>query len=217
MRRIFFLAALVLAYSVPAHADRVLVGRVPWSQANVDAQRGADLAGVAKFVDTSRPAPWGGEITPNQVIDFGWAKVGGSKSELVVALDFAGRGFCRLWIYSHGSADSLAIQELEGWRMRGGIKAMLRDLNGDGEDELIIPTAVGQGGAWTPTTAEPLWPAIYRPENGKYVEAIFGLPGVRPSPRSIEVSTRYVEASRDFPHYYDTEILPNLDRTISML
>ncbi len=34
---------------------------------------------------------------------------------------------------------------------------------------------------------------------------------------SIEVSTRYVEASRDFPNYYDTEVLPGLNRTISTL
>lgn len=33
----------------------------------------------------------------------------------------------------------------------------------------------------------------------------------------VEVSTRYVEASRDFPNYYDTEVLPGLNRTISTL
>lgn len=216
MRRTPFLAAIVLAFSVPAHADRVCVGRVPWSQANVDALRGADLAAVAKFVNTTRPRVSAG-IAPNQVVDFAWAKVGGGKTELVVALDVSGRGFYTLWIYNHGSGDGLAIQELEGWKMMGGLKAMLRDLNGNGVDELIIPTAVGQEGAWTPTTAEPLWPAIYRPENGRYVEAVSHLPGVRPGPRSIEVSTRYLEASRDFPSYYDTEILPNLNRTIGML
>ncbi len=218
MRRIFFLAILALAFSVPARADRVCVGRVPWSQANVDSLRGADLAAVARFVTATRSRD-SEEIAPNQVVDFGWTNVGKGKSDLIVALDISGRGFYTLWIYSHGGADSVAIQELEGWggEARGGLKAMIQDLNGDGVDELILPTAVGQGGSWTPTTAEPLWPAIYHPENGKYVEAICGLPGVRPGPRSVEVSTRYVEASRDFPNFYDTKVLPNFDRTISML
>ncbi len=93
---------------------------------------------------------------------------------------------------------------------------MLQDLNGDGVEELIIAIDIGEG-AWTPTTAGPLWPAIYRPQGGKFVESVCGLPGVRPGPHSVELSTRYVEASRNFPNYYDTEVLPNLDRTIGML
>lgn len=209
---------IVLAFSFSAEVFagdvRYCVGRVPWSQANVDALRGADIAAVARFVNATRPRI-SVEITPNQVVDFGWAKVGGGKSDLVVALDISGRGFYTLWVYSRDNAGNLAIQEIRGWKMRDGLKEMLRDLNGDGEDELIIPTAVGQGGAWTPTTAELWWPAIYRPENGRYVESVSGLPGVRPGPHSVELSTRYVEASRDFPNYYDSEILPNVDRTIS--
>lgn len=216
MRRILLLAVLILAFSVPARADRVCVGRVPWSKANVAALHGADLAAVAKFVNATRPATFlTNQIMPDQVAGFAWAKVGGGKSDLVVAIDYAGRGFYRLWVYSHGSADSLAIQELEGWKPTGGLKGMLGDLNGDGVDELIIPTAVGQGGVWTPTTAAPLWPAVYRPQNGKYVEPICGFPGLRSG--SVQLSTRYVEASRDFPNFYDTKVLPNLDRTISML
>jgi hypothetical protein len=138
------------------------------------------------------------------------------KNDLIVALDFSGRGFYTLWIYNHGSGNNLVIQQIRGWKMKGGLKAMLQDLNGDGMDELIVLRAVGQEGAWTPTTAEAVWAQIYRPESGKYVEAISRLPGVRPGPHSVEISTRYVEASRDFPRYYNT-ILSNIDRSISML
>jgi hypothetical protein len=214
MRRILLFAALVLSLSAPAVAGDVYVGRVPWSQANVEGLHGADLATVAKFVNATRPATFmANQITPNQVAGFAWSKAGAGKSDLVVAIDFAGRGFYRLWIYSHGSGDSLAIQELEGWKMPGGLTAMIQDLKGNGVDELILPTDIPRGGSWTPTTAGPLWPAIYRPENGKFAEVTHDFWRTR----SVEVSTSYVEASRDFPKYYDTEILPNLDRTISML
>lgn len=177
---------------------------------------GADLAAVAKFASDTRPKVTLGEITPNQVVEFDCAKNGARKSNLVVALDISGRGFYTLWIYSHGSGDNLIIQEIRGWKQRGGLKMMIQDLNGDGVDELIVPTAVGQGGAWTPTDGEPLWPAIYRPENGKFVEQTVDFPNIWRT-RSIELSTRYVEASRDFPNYYDTRILPKLDQTIGML
>jgi hypothetical protein len=40
--------------------------------------------------------------------------------------------------------------------------------------------------------ATPRWPAVYRLENGKYVET-----------------------SRDFPNFYDTEVLPQLDKQIT--
>ena len=215
MRTIFILGVLILASSVPARAERAFVGRVPWSQATVGALYGANLATVAKFVNDTRPQT-SEEIAPNQVADFAWAKVSGGKADLVVALDISGRGFYTLWIYSHGGADSLIIQEIRGWRQMGGLKAMLKDLNGDGVDELIIPTAVGRRGAWTPTAAEAMWPAIYRPVNGTYVQVIRDFPNTSRT-RSIEVSTRYVEASRDFPNFYDTQILPNFDRTIVML
>src|SRR5713226_317223 len=73
----------------------------------------------------------------------------------------------------------------------GNFKEMVRDLNGNGEDELIITRELGLGGSWSPLMGMPAWPAVYRLENG-----------------------RYVEDSRDFPNYYDTKVLPQLDREI---
>jgi hypothetical protein len=164
-------------------------GRVPWSQANVDALRGADKATVAKFVNATRPR-LSGEIEPNQVAEFAWAKGGRGKTNLVVALDISGRGYYTVWIYGRGKAGSLRIQEISGWKV-GSLSGMLRDLNGDGTDQLIVLREIGRGGAWTPTTGGPKWPAVYRLEDGGYREA-----------------------SRDFPKFYDTEILPDLDRAI---
>jgi hypothetical protein len=72
------------------------------------------------------------------------------------------------------------------------LKEMIKDLNGDGKDELIIAKQLASGGLWQPLMAMPTWPAIYRLENGKYVDA-----------------------SRDFPSYYDNEVLPQLSQEIS--
>lgn len=218
MKRIIILAALLSLIPMPARVDRFCVGRVSWSKANIETLREADLSAVAQFVNDTRPTTFlTNEIFPNQVVGFAWANVGTDETDLVVALDFAGRGFDRIWIYSHGSGDSLAIQELEGWSSPGGLKTMLQDLNGDGVNELVIPTDIRLGVTWIPVTAAPVWPAVYRPKAGKWVEPVCGLPGVRPEPHSVALSTKYVEASRDFPNYYDTQVLPKLDQTISML
>ncbi len=216
MKKVFLLAVVILSYPMPARADRVYVGKMPWSQANVSALHGADLATVVKFVNSTQPADALDQIRPNQMVDFAWLRVGGGGSDLIVALDIARRGFYTLWIYSHGGGDNLIIQQIRGWGGMGGLKAMIHDLNGDGVDELIVPAAVGQEGAWTPTASEPLWPAIYRPVNGKYIEKMRDFPNTSRT-KSIEVSTRYVEASRDFSNYYDTKFLPVLDQTIAML
>src|SRR5216683_1727642 len=69
--------------------------------------------------------------------------------------------------------------------------AIAKFVNANGEDELIITRELGLGGSWSPLMGMPAWPAVYRLENG-----------------------RYVEDSRDFPNYYDTKVLPQLDREI---
>ncbi len=150
----------------------------------------AERAAIAKFVNANRPRDVM-EILPVDVVGFGWARVGGGKSDFLVLFDFSGRGYSnRLWIYSRGSAGELKIQDIYGWKM-GNFKEMVRDLNGNGEDELIITRELGLGGSWSPLMGMPAWPAVYRLENG-----------------------RYVEDSRDFPSFYDNEILPRLNQEI---
>jgi hypothetical protein len=160
------------------------------SQANqVHTLSSSERAAIAKFVNANRPRDVM-EILPVNVGEFGWLRVGGGKSDFAVLIDESERGyFNELDIYSPGSADELKIQEIEGWEM-GPFKKMVRDLNGDGVDELVIPKEFG-GGTWQPTAGTPGWPAVYRLENG-----------------------RYVEDSRDFPSFYDNEILPRLNQEI---
>jgi len=67
---------------------------------------------------------------------------------------------------------------------------VIQDLNGDGKDELVIPQYLGRAGDRSSPSA--IWPQVYRLQNG-----------------------RYVEASRDFAKFYDTQVLPELDIGIS--
>jgi hypothetical protein len=188
MKRILPMIAVMIAFPARVLADDY-IGRVPCNAANVDGLRNADHAAVVRFVNATRPQASAEIPSPNVVGEFGWANVGGGKSDFVVLLDFSERGFFnRLWIYHCGSAGDLNIQEIEGWEM-GGFNKMVRDFNGDGKDELIIRTQLSSD--WRPTSEMPAWPAVYRLENGEYVEA-----------------------SRDFPNYYDEKVLPELDKGI---
>ncbi len=155
-------------------------------QAKSDAKRAAEKAAVVKFINANRPENIM-EIRPVDIVDFGHAHVGGT-SYLIVVLDFSGRGYSNtLWVYNRDREGLLRIQEIEAWKM-GSLKEIVRDLDHDGNDELILPQELGQRGIWYPLTAMPTWPAVYRFENGKYVDD-----------------------SRDFPGFYDEEILPKLN------
>ncbi len=79
---------------------------------------------------------------------------------------------------------------LEGWKDRPYIPKVIQDLNGDGKDELVIPVQLGSGLYGAAPVA--IWPKVYRLQNGKYVEA-----------------------SRDFAKFYDTQVLPELNSEIA--
>jgi hypothetical protein len=68
------------------------------------------------------------------------------------------------------------------------LKTAIRDLNSDGRDELIIREPLVEHSCVNVIS----WPAVYRFEGGKYVEQ-----------------------SRDFPGFYDKEVLPHLATLIA--
>src|SRR5229473_1502863 len=105
---------------------------------------------VAKFVNGTRPRDWLDRIPPISVGEFGWASVGGGKSDFVVLLNLSERFFNTLWVYRCDDAGGLDIQEIDGWANMGPLNKMVRDLNSHGEDELIIPTELAwPPGSWT--------------------------------------------------------------------
>lgn len=180
-----FLLTLVLAPASPVRAASIT--STPWSTSNASALNAFGKADIAQLLTNS-----GGfaiPAKPNDIGKFTWADLQGNGNlELVATMDVNGRGFFNaLYVLWRGPMGRMTAQEIDGWMIRD-LQKVIRDLNGDGRDELIIPTVLYQyntAGTYT-------WPVIYRLKNGKYVEA-----------------------SRDFPKFYGDKILPGLEQQIA--
>jgi hypothetical protein len=128
-------------------------------------------------------------VKADDIGEFTWADLQGNGSlELVATMDVNGRAFFNaLFVWWRDSSGNVVRQAINGW-MISDLHAVIRDLNGDGRDELIIPSVL-----LSYSTAETItWPAIYK-LRGK----------------------QYLEASKDFAGYYETEVLPALEADIS--
>ncbi len=68
----------------------------------------------------------------------------------------------------------------------------IKDLNGDGRKEIVLHSYLDLGGNRAATGVTPVWPQVYRLKDEKYIPA-----------------------SKDFPGFYETEILPKLDKEIA--
>jgi hypothetical protein len=107
-----------------------------------------------------------------------------------VTEDLSGRAFFDyLAIYEQNSSGTASLRQwIEGDQLGTDLGKIVRDIDGDGEIELVIPTTLVSYG----TGATITWPAVYRLEKGKYVEA-----------------------SRDFPGFYEDEVMPKLQERIN--
>ncbi len=188
MRKLASAAAVTIVLASFRVALAAGIGDVAWNESNLRTLRNSDKSAVARFVNQGQPG-WATDIIPAHVGEFGWFDVlGDGNYELVVTLDFSGRDFFNtLVLYWRDSSGRVTSQEIKGWELRD-LKKVVRDLNRNGQKELIVPTLL-----ISYSTAETFtWPAVYRLKKGKYVEA-----------------------SRDFSTYYDDEVLPQIDREIS--
>jgi hypothetical protein len=162
------------------------IGDLPWNRQNIERLRSFDKAAVVSFVNE-----WSGNtidpITTDEIREYEWADLTGDGKYDLVLTDSSGPCCIFLAIYTREDSGKVTVQTIEGARK---LSKTVRDLDGDDKDELIIWTELLPLG-WAPMAATPRWPAVYRLENGKYVEA-----------------------SRDFPNFYDQEILPQLDKEI---
>jgi hypothetical protein len=180
-------ATLTLA-SLAFSAD---IESLRWDQSNIASLRSFDAAAVATFVNEQQrqeglpPGVPPEVFTARDVDGFGWADpAGNAHYELLVG----SLGPCArsVTIYSQdGSGSVKTAQVLSDF---ADLKTAIRDLNGDGKDELIVQKTLVEYNCAQVTT----WPAVHRFDNGKYVEA-----------------------SRDFPKFYDDEVLPELNAQIS--
>ena len=123
----------------------------------------------------------------DELLDFGWLDLAGDGRYELAIISNGGLGPNWMDIYSQDAPGKMSEAGPDTFP---GTAAQLdktfRDLNGDGKLELILYTALGVG------EEEVDWPQILRLQNGSWVDA-----------------------SRDFPKFYDTEVLPQLEKDIS--
>ena len=189
MNKMLILCAFMIC-TLRSFAAGSEIGELKWDRGNIDRLRSFSETEVLKFTDSQ----WGNTVDPvksTDLIDFGWFDLAGNgKYELVSTWSF---GPCCVFVDvdtrdTIGKVRQQSLQEAMG---AGKLSGIVRDLNGDGKAELVLDKEFAEPQIWIPMAGTPRWPAVYRLEDGKYVEA-----------------------SRDFPNFYDTEILPKLNTEI---
>lgn len=188
MKKVITLIAVVIILS--AHSVCAEIADMSWSESNIEGLRSVDKPALARFINEhgggAKP-----ETTAEDVGEYTWADLAGDGNyELLVTLDVSRQFYNSLVIYRREASGKITFQEIRGWEIHS-LPNVIRDLNGDGRDELIIPEQFPPGvyGAGSVSTA---WPAIYELHDG-----------------------RYVESSRKFVRFYETDVLPKLDQKIA--
>ncbi len=192
--------ALLSSFSLePERRDLPPISPIgPGTSSDIERLRSADVADIAKFVCQGEPQGFDGEHVPPGwgdscgVDGFLWARSGNQQYLLVVSI-LSGGSSSRDWIRIYARKSTGEISEQNEEDGISGYRFRLEDLDGDGKDELIVSDGFGEGlsRAESPLV---LWDKIYQLRNGKYVEA-----------------------SRTFGSYYDAQVLPKLEDSISKL
>jgi len=207
MRKTKLLITILGIVALAGAAFAAEIADISWDQSNLETLRLFKNADVVRFLNSGLvEQPFvsltNGEeesVTARDIEEFTWTNLfGNNQYQLVVVFPPIGTGGANtMTIYSRDSSGKISEQEiggqaiqLNGWQDRPYIPKVIQDLNGDGKDELVIPVKLGGGMYGAAPVA--IWPQVYRLQNGQYVEA-----------------------SRDFAKFYDTQVLPELDIGIS--
>jgi len=176
------LATVTIIFAIAGLGRAVGQVQIPWDESNARTLEALTKADVVKILNA---APYSAkDLTPAQIDQFRFA-------------DLEGDGKYELLLTESGPCASFVtiLRQIGGGYLNrqsffGGadLNTAIRDLNGNGADELIIFTPLVSHSCTDIVT----WPVVYSLKDGKYVEA-----------------------SRDFPNYYDNEVLPELDQQIS--
>jgi hypothetical protein len=190
--RKFIIAFIAATLATASAALAGSIASLAWNQSNIQTLRTFGKAAIVQFINQ-----WGGSegtpsaMRPQELWEFGWYDLAGDGNYELVERDSEGPCCVSLGIFSKDPAGKVSVQSLQN---AGSFRDTVRDLNGDGKDELIIWTELAKPGSWIPDADTPRWPAVYRLKGGKYVED-----------------------SRDFPNYYNGEVLPRLEKRIDDL
>jgi hypothetical protein len=188
MMKSVLLLMVAFTFAQAGHALGASIADTPWDEGNVETLRTFNKASVARFLtDVLGNFSGHGEcscVKPDDIDGFTWAGLeGDGKLELVASLDVNGRAFFdALLIFWRDASGRMTYQEVRGSGIHN-LRTVIRDLKGDGKKELVIPIELVSHSS----AGAAIWPAVYRLEKGKYVEA-----------------------SGDFPGFYEDEALPKL-------
>jgi hypothetical protein len=173
------------AAQLPLYRSRIAM--LDWNRSNLETLRSLDKAALAQFLN-GWPENDFNQITPAEIEDFGWFDLAGNgKYELAFTESSKCCGFLKIfWQEAPGKFRYLSYRGASE-----DLQDTIRDLNGDGKKELILHAYVGSATDWG-ASPSPTYPQVYRLEDGKYVEA-----------------------SRDFPNFYDDDVLPEVGKEIA--
>ncbi len=190
LRKILFLSFATIAILGSAFAAE---SDLTWSESNAQALGAMEQDAVAALVD-NLPAANSSVIHPESedIGEFTWADLEGNGTcQLLMTLDVNSRHFYNaLVVYTRDSSGRLASQEIRGWAIQN-LAEVIKDINGDHKDELIIPSQLASD-TYRGAAGMAVWPAVYRQKDGQYVEA-----------------------SGEFPSFYESQILPKLEKKIA--
>lgn len=172
--------ALLTVATISTTAVAIQIDQIAWNESHVETLRSFDKAAIFQFVTAGDHDPG---FSEKNIWEFGWYDLAG-EGKYELALTQWSRPCCiSLTLYRQDAIGKVSSQSFDG---ASSLSKTIRDLNGDGQQELILYSYVGSEN-YQGTTPQAMWPEVYR------------LKG-----------TKYVEASRDFPAFYHDEVLPRL-------
>ena len=189
-----FLLTIMLAFANAAYSAEI--DQLAWNKSNFKALRAMGKHAVFRFLMRQvDPHDENGWTESNLDWGYDWYPVGDGKYEL--AIGYSERPdvgyFTIYWRDAPGKIRSQEFDSAENagtaW-YKGPLSA---DFNRDGTTELVMLEQVGRlSPQRTKFIPSGEWPEVYRLRDGKYVEA-----------------------SRDFPSFYEKQVLPQLDKAIT--